>query len=134
MIDWLQWMRQEAAALPAFGKAVAAGVVAGVCIILWAPALPPGWVRWSLLVFGLFAWWRGHRLRWMGAALAGAGWAALHAGWALDAQLPSLLEGREVTVIGTVVSLPEVEPRRTRFRFRVDDADDQLPALRGRQL
>ncbi len=134
VIEWLQWTQRETATLPALGKAVAASFVTGVCIALWAPVLPPGWMRWGLLLVGLLMWWRGRRLRCLGALLAAIGWAALHAGWTLDAQLPQRLEGSEATVTGTVVSLPEVEPRRTRFRFRVDDEDGQPPALRGRQL
>ena len=120
--------------LPALGKAVAAGFTAGVCIALWAPVLPPGGLRWGLLLFGMCTWLRLRRWRWLGALLAGAGWAALHAGWVLDAQLPYRLEDSEIAVAGTVVSLPEVELRRTRFRFRVDDTAGLHPALRGKQL
>ncbi|SBV36490.1 DNA internalization-related competence protein ComEC/Rec2 (fragment) [uncultured Stenotrophomonas sp.] len=134
VVEWRRWMQAGAVARPALGKVVTAGFTAGVCIALWAPALPPGWLRWGLLALGLCAWLRMHRWRWSGALLAGAGWAALQAGWVLDAQLPHRLEGSEITVAGTVVSLPEVEPRRTRFRFHVDDVADQHPALRGRQL
>jgi competence protein ComEC len=133
VVERWRWM-QAGAAVPALGKAVAAGFTAGVCIALWVPALPPRWLRWGLLALGVCAWLRMRRWRWPGALLAGAGWAALHAGWVLDAQLPYRLEGREIAVAGTVVSLPEVEPRRTRFRFHVDDAAGQHPFLRGRQL
>ena len=116
-----------------FGKAVAAGFVAGVGLALWAPALPPPWLRWVLLLGGCAAWLKVRRHAWPGAMLAGAGWAALHAGWVMQAQLPPAFERQEASVVGTVVSLPEAEPKRTRFRFRVD-ADGQPEALRGRLL
>ncbi len=129
----LPWRRGAAVAWPLFGKAVAACFLAGIGVALWSPALPPSWLRWTLLLTGLAIWGMG-RLPGCGALLAGAGWAALHAGWVLQAQLPPALERGEVVVAGTVVSLPEVEPRRTRFRFQVDDAPAQPAPLRGRLL
>ncbi len=135
MIRRIGWPgRQASAALPAFGKAVAAAFTAGACLALWAPALPPTLLRWGVLLAGMVMWSRGWRLRWCGALLVGMGWAALHAGWGLDAQLPHHAEGQEVLVSGRVVSLPEAEPRRTRFRFRVDGDALQPAHLRGRVL
>lgn len=120
-------------ACPLLGKATAACFLAGIGMVLWMPALPFPWLRWAALLAGL-ALWVGSRVPWSGALLAGAGWAALHAGWALQAQLPPALERGVVAIAGTVVSLPEVEPRRTRFRFRVDDDAAQPDAVRGRRL
>ncbi|HBN53919.1 MAG TPA: DNA internalization-related competence protein ComEC/Rec2, partial [Stenotrophomonas sp.] len=108
-------------ARPRLGKAAAACFLAGIGAALWAPSLPPYGLRWALLSGGVAIWSLGRR-PWAGALLAGIGWATLHAGWGLQAQLPPALERGEAVLAGTVVSLPEAEPRRTRFRFRVDDA------------
>lgn len=120
-------------ACPLLGKATAACFLAGIGMVLWMPALPLPWLRWAALLAGLVLW-VGSRVPWSGALLAGAGWAALQAGWALQAQLPPALERGVVAIAGTVVSLPEVEPRRTRFRFRVDGDAAQPDAVRGRLL
>lgn len=120
-------------AFPLLGKAVAVCFLAGIGVALWAPTLPPSWLRWMMLLAGL-VFWGMSRVPWCGALLAGAGWAALHAGWALQAQLPPALERGEAVIAGNVVSLPEVESNRTRFRFRVDDDAAQPGAVRGRLL
>ena len=117
-----------------FGLACAAGLLGGAVACLFLPVLLPAAVRWLALVAGLAGWWRPWRGRVLGACLAGFGWTGLQAGWALDAQLPADWEGRQVTVSGQVVELPEHEPRRTRFRFRVDDGDEVPEVLRGRLL
>ncbi|HTH45669.1 MAG TPA: DUF4131 domain-containing protein, partial [Oxalicibacterium sp.] len=50
----------------------------------------------------------------LGGALAGFAWAALVAHHALSEELPAAWEGRDVTVIGTVDSLPDVFERGLR--------------------
>jgi len=120
--------------LPPLGKAVTAGFVVGVCVALWLPVLLPWALCWGLLLVGLSGWiWSG---RWRGyaALLTGLAWAALQAGWVLNAQLPQHLEGRDVEITGKVVSLPEVETRRTRFRFQIDNHINQPKALRGKSV
>lgn len=131
----LSWRRRWNAAMarPRLGKAAAACFLAGIGAALWAPSLPPSGLRWALLSGGVAIWSLG-RWPWAGALLAGIGWATLHAGWGLQAQLPPALERGEAVLAGTVVSLPEAEPRRTRFRFRVDDAPAHPAPLRGRLL
>lgn len=66
--------------------------------------------------------------------LLGFGWAGLHAFWGLAAQFPAVMENQDVLVEGRIVGLPEMEARRTRFRFRVDDDEVQPLALRGSLL
>lgn len=71
----------------------------------------------------------------MGGALAlGFGLAGLHAAAALAQQLPQDLENGERMLSGRVVGLPQSEPRRTRFRMRIDDSDAMPPALRGKEV
>jgi len=135
-LDQATWYRFKAwltaEQWPPLGKAVTTGFIAGVCVALWLPALLPWSVRWILLLLGLSGWilnWRG---RWLAALLAGSGWAALHAGWVLGAQLPVTLEGRDLEITGTVISLPEIDIRRTRFRFQIDNHTYLPKALRGK--
>lgn len=58
-------------------------------------------------------------------ALAGFGWAALFAHYYLQEELPSSWEGRDVTLIGTIDSLPYRFERGIRFNFAVEQV---LPA------
>lgn len=53
-------------------------------------------------------------------AAAGFAWAALLASHTLSEQLPAEWEGRDVTVIGTIDSLPDTFERGVRFHFRVE--------------
>ncbi|KAF1725773.1 DNA internalization-related competence protein ComEC/Rec2 [Pseudoxanthomonas japonensis] len=116
------------------GLACVAALLAGMVATLWSSALPAQVLLWALLVLGLAAWRVPSRARWIGAGLAGVTWAGLHATWSLGAQLPVAWEGREVTVTGRVVGLPEPQARRTRFLFRVDDEGRQPAPLQGRLL
>src|SRR5690606_35433541 len=84
---------------------------------------------------GLAAWWRcGDRRRWVGAALVGGALCGLHAAASLSGQLPAGHERGDFTITGRVIGLPDSEPRRTRFEFRVDDAPALPEFLRGRKL
>ena len=50
----------------------------------------------------------------------GFGWASWRAAERLDDALAPALEGRDVTLIGTIASLPSVDARATRFEFAVE--------------
>ncbi|TWG90136.1 competence protein ComEC [Luteimonas sp. J16] len=127
--------RFDPAPRPAFGQAVAASLVLGAFACTRLPALPPPALLLALLSLGLGGWWRGGRwLRPAGALAAGFALFGLHAGQALDRQLPPGLERTDVELAGRVVGLPDVEPQRTRFLFRVDPDAAQPAALRGRLL
>ncbi|MBP3985253.1 DNA internalization-related competence protein ComEC/Rec2 [Pseudoxanthomonas helianthi] len=122
------------ARVPWFGIAASAGLLAGVVACLWLPTLAPWPVRAVCMAAGAALALRKPGLRWLGLALVGFGWAGLHAGWVLSTQLPARLEKRELAISGRIVDLPQSEPRRTRFQFRVDDSQNQLPELRGKRL
>lgn len=119
---------------PCVGPGCVVALLLGMVGMLWQPGLPASWMLWLLLVIGLVVWGWPLRVRWIGALLAGLAWAGLHATWSLGVQLPSSWEGREVTVTGQVVGLPEPQARRTRFLFRVDDVAAQPAPLQGRLL
>lgn len=122
------------AAPPPLGIAMALAMLSGIGVCLILPALPP-W-PWLAAAFacGFAAWLRPDRWRLCGALLLGFGLAGLHAASTLARQLPPALEQEERVLSGRIVELPQSEPRRTRFRMRIDD-DPELPiALRGRQV
>jgi competence protein ComEC len=122
------------APLPLFGKACAAALLTGVCVVVFAPVLPPALAAWCALLCGVGLWWGWPRARWCGAVLAGLGRVTLHAHAGLALQLPADAAPAEHALRGRVVELPQHGSRSTRFRFRVDD-DATMPAhLRGREL
>lgn len=116
-----------------FGPAVAACLLAGIVGCLWLPVLPP-WPMLALMFAVGFGLWVGreHKLRLLGIVALGFGLAGLHAAATLAQQLPVALEGEEVEIVGRVADLPQPEPRRTRFEFRVESAE--VPQLVGRRL
>jgi competence protein ComEC len=126
---------ENTAGLPAIALALLCG--AGACLLL--PCLPP-W-PWLVLTLAtaLACWICRRRLRrWkpelLASLLLGLALAGLHASWALDRQLPHALEQRDLSVAGTVLDLPQQDPRGTRFVFLVDQDASQRPELRGRRL
>lgn len=125
----------SAAGTPPFGIATAAALLCGVAALLLWPMLPPArlWCLMALLAGGLL-WLKAGHWRWAGALLVGFGLSGLHAGHTLAMQLPAAWEKRVVTISGTVVDLPEHEPRQTRFLFKVDDELSQPEPLRGHRV
>ncbi|MEJ7746110.1 MAG: DNA internalization-related competence protein ComEC/Rec2 [Luteimonas sp.] len=119
---------------PPFGFAVALALVAGTGGCLQLPRLPPWPLLAAMFALGFVLWLRARRLRILGALLCGFGLAGLHADASLAQQLPLSMEHGEVFVEGRIVELPHSEPRRTRFRFRVDRSASQPEALRGKLL
>ncbi|WP_314102303.1 ComEC/Rec2 family competence protein, partial [uncultured Stenotrophomonas sp.] len=120
--------------LPLFGKATAAALLGGICMVVFAPRLLPAALAGCALLLGVPLWCGWARGRWCGAVLVGLGWAAVQAHAALDVQLPAGAPATLHMLRGRVVDLPQHGPRSTRFRFRVDD-DPAMPArLRGREL
>ncbi|MDI9240181.1 DNA internalization-related competence protein ComEC/Rec2 [Lysobacter sp. LF1] len=100
--------------------------------------LSPWWVSATLLMAGMWAIRRGARRAdriacVAGWFLTGAALAGLQAAYVLSQQLPAYPLRHDAVVSGRIVSLPEHEPRRTSFLFRVDgDVADAL--LRDRLI
>ncbi|MEN9868773.1 MAG: hypothetical protein RL748_4363, partial [Pseudomonadota bacterium] len=75
-------------------------------------------------------------LAWPVAGVAGFYWAACMASWALQTSLPTQLEGKNVTLVGTVSSLPYRFEGGSRFQFKVEQVlpDPTLPVLTAEAL
>ncbi len=92
---------------------------AGIVLLQLQDALPhPLWL--SLLPPLIILFWRVSRARLLTAAVLGFFWALLHAHWTLLHSLPAQLQGRNLTAVGTVVSLPVVTGDRSRFEFNIE--------------
>ena len=119
---------------PPFATATALALLAGIVACLCLPRLPLWWLLALTALPGLALWTRDGWRRVLGAGLFGFALCGLHAAYVLHQQLPLSMERHDASVSGRIVDLPAHEPRRTRFRFRVDDDDAQPLALRGRLL
>ncbi len=115
-----------------------AGFVAGVLLLQCSPCLfPPVAAGVAALLVSLSAGWlawrrpRGRTSRTvlvvLGALLCGFAYANGRAQWRMAETLSSRLEGRDLALTGTVLSLPETVPGGQRFLFRVDEGDEGIP-------
>jgi len=133
---WPAWgarRRPAGSVFPLFGPACAAALLAGVTGCLLLPALPPAGLLVPLGLAGLAVLWL-PAWRPAGMLLLGVAFAGAHATVALAHQLPPALQAQALQLQGRIVDLPVHEPRRTRFRFVIDDTPGQPPALRGRTV
>ena len=121
------------------------GVVLGIACLQMQAVLPSAPLAVALLTALLscvLLVWRVRRWRWLrlvalvsGGALAGFLWAAWIAQWHLQEELPFAWEGRDITLIGTVDSLPQPVARGVRFNFKVEQVvaqGDLLPPVPAR--
>lgn len=101
---------------------LAPAFLAGVLAVQWMPVLPPR--AWLLPVFVLSAWlaWRLPQARGPAFLMLGAAWAAWCGQRAMEARLPRELEGRDLSVTGTVSGLPQVRAEATQFLLDVERA------------
>ena len=101
----------------------ALAILAGVVCLQVLADLPAPWVAFPLATGAVLCLYRRSTrpLAWVLAAFLWAWW---QAGLQLDRDLPPPLEGRDLTLRGTVVSLPEVDGRATRFIFQSDQRAD----------
>lgn len=81
------------------------------------PRLPSVWLAAPLLCL-TFLCLRHRRTRLLAVCLAAFLWSWWQAGARLAQDLPAALEGRDLLLRGTLVSLPEIDGRATRFVFR----------------
>lgn len=121
--------------------ACALGWVAGSALQLqqpqlWSPAVYLAWMAGGLGTVGVFGLRRTTslpRLVGLAGAVAALAFAltGLRAGAALAEALPAGLEGRDLSVVGVVASLPQRTAEAWRFRFEVESAtlDDVAVAI-----
>lgn len=117
------------AKLIATGLALVAGSAAQLQqASLWSSSGYAVLVALALSLFGAGRWMRSHRIGnfWLIAVLCAAVLAfattGLRAGWRVSDALSADLEGRDLTVTGTVASLPQHSPGVWRFVFEVESA------------
>jgi len=105
------------------------GFAAGVFWLQNQAELPAVWAMALILSGAVLAGMLAHRVRGSAARIPllfisgcafGFVWAALLAQHALSEQLPADWEGRDVTVIGTIDSLPQRSEQGLRFNFAVE--------------
>ena len=89
----------------------------GVFSVAWWPSLPKTVICLSLLVC-LLPLWRVVQLRAVLWAMAGITWGVMCAHQTSQSLLPEALDGEEVLLTGTIVSLVDRDSRRSRFSFR----------------
>ncbi len=95
--------------------------LAGVCWLQTRPELPPpAYLACALAVALVLFALRKRAATLLAAAILGAAWSACLAHIALSDALPREQEGRDVTIVGTVDSLPHEFDGGARFHLRVE--------------
>jgi len=105
--------------------------ICGNLLVHTLPTIPRGGLLAGVLCIGALL---ALRLRawWVLGLVVSAFWTAHAARVALDARLPSELDGSDVRLSGWVDDFPERDARRVRVTLRVDDAE--LETLVGRRI
>ncbi len=115
-------------------RSAAVGMVIGVAWLQNQASLPSPWMLALLAALALLLLLYARHPRWprlriallaAGGAIFGFAWAGLYAQHHLAHELPKEWEGRDVTVIGTVDSLPYYFERGVRFNFAVERVIDE---------
>lgn len=99
--------------------------------VLWSAYLPQyGCVGLLfLLLLGIWPGWQRHFFILM---LAGLVWMWLYLHWFSPQPIPEAIDGKTVTVIGEVISIPRTGRRSTRFDFQITNFQDMQIGWRGR--
>ncbi len=100
----------------------ALALLAGVLLVQALPSLPTRWVCVPIVLVAVVLVWRHPRWRWVSFVLLGTAWALWRGSLAMDARLPRTLEGRDISVIGSMVGLPMARTDASRFTLRVERA------------
>ena len=122
----------RATAPAAFGLAVAAGLLLGVCVVQRFPALPAWPWSLALLCAGVAGWCRGGAWRIAGACAVGVALSCLHGNHALAQRIDATLAGTPQRIEVDVRGLPQHAADGLRFEARVVAADDDR--LVGRRV
>ena len=93
--------------------------IIGIAFLQRLPGLPsPAWYGLVPLCIALAIWRASWRL--LAALVLGFFWAALSAELKLSRSLPDNMIGKDIVVVGQVVSIPESDQRRVRFDFLIE--------------
>lgn len=103
---------------------LALAVLCGTLCLQVLPQFPAPLLAVPLLCSALVCA-RGRRTRIIAWALAAFLWAWWQAEQRLALDIPAALEGRDLLLRGTLVSLPEIDGRATRFVFQVREREQQ---------
>ena len=103
--------------------------VTGVMLFQLMPVLPATVWLLGALALPLLGWWQ--KLRPLAALLSGFFWAFAYAAMQLSATLPAGLEGRDLTLTGSIASIPIVKQHITRFELSVSEVRLQGQVVKG---
>ena len=109
-----------------FGAGTAVATLLGISTCLFSASAPCLALCMLAMPAGIGILMLPNRVRWIGAFAIGYGLAGCHAHAVLQARLPAALQQKTVWLEGEVTGLPDVQPRSTRFRFRVIDGPQAL--------
>ncbi|MGI9246322.1 MAG: ComEC/Rec2 family competence protein, partial [Steroidobacteraceae bacterium] len=105
---------------------IAVGALAGTCLALSLPRLPPTVWLWPACALALLLAWR-WRAGWVCSLVVGAASCCVALQSALDDRLDPGLENRPLRLRGTVVSVPQGTARALKFRFAPDRHGEAAP-------
>ncbi len=108
------------------GLSVAAGLLAGVCVVQVFPALPPIWVGLTLTIAAALAFLRFARARVIFACALGVAWACAVGQGVMTSRLPVSEDGSDAVLEGSISGLPIQEPDSVRFDFRIDGGNQAV--------
>ena len=113
--------------LPPFGLTVAAALLAGVSLAQLLPGVLPYALVASLLAGSAWLLSKPGWTRACGSLLLGFAWAALFAHVVMAQRLPSSMSGRDFTVEGRVIGLPQRYEQSSRFDFMIEGGSAGAP-------
>lgn len=97
---------------------IAISLLLGVLLLQQCADLPPWPLLLALTLLALLLW---RRVPWLAALPLGFCYAGLHAWVMLAGGLPPGLEGVDLLAEGEILSLPQVDQRRARFEFQIQE-------------
>jgi competence protein ComEC len=116
---WRNTLQRPTSAL---GVGAAASLLLGVSFVQLWPALPQVSLSLVILCCGAYLWWRyATATRCSGIFLFAIGLACLHGSWGLSQRLDHSVEAK---ITGSVIGLPIIEEKSTRFEFQISESSN----------
>lgn len=99
--------------------------LSGILAVQQLAVLPTSGNLLVLLAIGSFL---AYRRAWLITCLVlGIGWASLYAHWQLADRLPDKYDNSEISIVGTISSLPQQQEGRTSFDFHITKPEHDFP-------